>query len=192
MSDRISLAVLRTFAPYLAAIVAVAALDSAGVLGKATAWSFVGALAVVGMASALLTALRGAEQQAAVDRAIAAGHAPIANPAIAARRRARFMRPKYRRMLAGSLRHLVAESVGTSRARPMIPLDRTGISESADRLEQIAEVLEHPADPPVQVVAMVNELLSSPQSPFYRSGRLVPGEDLRREANRILYLAAVR
>jgi len=192
VSDRISLSVLRTFAPYLAAIVAVAALDSADALGKATAWSFVGALAVVGTASALLTALRAAEQQSAIDRAIAAGRMPSAVGGIAARRRARLMRPGYRRMLAGSLRRLVAESVGTCRARPSIPFDRMQISESADQLVKIADVLEQPADPPVQIVAMVNELLCSPESPVYRSGPLARSKDLRREANRILYLAAVQ
>jgi hypothetical protein len=183
---------MRTFAPYLAAIVAVAALDSAGALGKATAWSFVGALAVVGTASALLTAIRGAERQAAIDRAMAAGDVPASRGDVAARRRARLMRPGYRRMLAGSLRRLVAESVGTCRGRPMVPFDRRQISESADELEQIAEVLEQPAEPPVQVVAMVNELLCSPESPVYRSGPTVKNKDLRSEANRILFLAAVR
>jgi hypothetical protein len=192
VSDRISLSVLRTFAPYLAAIVAVAALDSAGALGKATAWSFVGALAVVGTASALLTALREAERQSAVDRALAAGRLSSSQAGVAARRRARLMRPGYRRMLAGSLRRLVAESVGTCWARPMIPLDRRQISESADQLDQIAAVLEQPVDPPVQVVAMVNELLTSPESPVYRSGPLATNKDLRHEANRILFVAATR
>lgn len=183
---------LRTFAPYLAAIVAVAALDSAGALGKATAWSFVGALAVVGTASALLTALHAAERESAIDRAMADGQMAVARTHAGARRRARLMRPSYRRMLAGSLRRLVAESVGTCRARPTIPLDRQRISENADQLELIADVLEQPAEPPVQVVAMVNELLCSPESPVYRSGPFPSRKDLRREANRILFLAAVR
>jgi len=191
VSDRISLSVLRTFAPYLAAIVAVVATDSAGALGKATAWSFVGALAVVGTASALLTAIRFADLQSAVDRAIAAGRVPASWEGIARRRLARLTRPGYRRMLAGSLRRLVAESVGTCRGRPMLHIDRTQVSANAERLELIAYVLEQPADPPVQVVAMVNELLCSPESPVYRSGPFAPHrKDLGGEANRILYLAA--
>jgi len=118
-----------------------------------------------------------------LDRQLADGARPEANPVLAAR--AMFLTSAaYRRALAASLRRmLVASASPQARPRlavarssagvarqPHVPLRRDRIARSASGLAGLAGFLAEQRPVPARGVAMVSQLLADGGGPLYRAG----------------------
>ncbi len=117
-----------------------------------------------------------------LDRELAGGARPEANALLAAR--AVFLTSvRYRRVLATSLRRMLAASaVPSARPRPAaapksagaasrlyIPLSRDRIARSAPGLAGLASCLAAPRPVPARGVALVSQLLTDGCGPLYRA-----------------------
>ena len=118
-----------------------------------------------------------------LDRQLADGARPEANPVLAAR--AMFLTSAaYRRALAASLRRMLAASLspetrprlaiarssaGVAR-QPHVPLRRDRIATSASGLARLAGFLTGSGPVPARGVAMVSQLLADGGGPLYRGG----------------------
>jgi hypothetical protein len=106
-------------------------------------------------------------QAGTLDQELARGDSPESCEYLGVRAQ-QLTSARYRRMLAASLRRMLAEADGPRGNRRFVP--RKQIATAADELAELAERLCAPGPVPVRGVAMACELLREGTGPLYRDG----------------------
>jgi len=110
----------------------------------------------------------------ALDAALMAGMSPESSVPLALHAE-RLSAPAQRRLLARSLRRIVAASEAPAVGRRSVPLNRVGVQRARNELESLADRLTSGGPVAVRGVARLRALLSDGTGPLYRpveAGRL--------------------
>jgi hypothetical protein len=106
-------------------------------------------------------------RKGSLDRRLAEGADPAANPALA-RRALQLSSPRFRAGLASSIRNLIDAAVEPARGpSAAVPLERRQILEERERLLQLADDLESSDRLEPRGLALVERLLTDGNSPIY-------------------------
>lgn len=178
---------LRSAAPY-AVILAAAPVMAAG---RAITWRWALAMATAALVAAAGAGAWGWMRRVMVcdlaDRWIATGAGAPPADAVVTQRRAQLSSTREQRMLATSLRRLVAAAQEPARVSARVPTDRRAVRAEAAAIERLAAHLAD-VNTPVEArsVALVHLLVSDAGSPLYRNGQ-PGGEDLHRRLTQVLF-----
>jgi hypothetical protein len=178
---------MRSAAPYAVILAATPLLEAGGSITQQWAVALAAASVLAAAGAGLWSWMQRIRLCDLVDRWIATGAGAPPPTALVRQRREELQSVRERRMLATSLRGLVAAVQAPPRVSVRVPTDRRTVTAEAALIERLAA---HLADmnAPVEArsVALVHMLVSEPGSPLYRHGQPAR-DDLHRRLTQILF-----
>ena len=178
---------LRSTAPYALILAAAPLMAVGGAITRQWAVALAAASVLAGAASSVWCWMQRVMLCDLADRWIATGAGAPPPDAVVRQRRVELSSPRERRMLATSLRRLVAAAQAQPRVSGRVPTDRRTVTAEAALIERLAAHLAD-VNTPVEArsVALVHMLVSDAGSPLYRYGP--PGRDeLHRRLTQVLF-----
>jgi hypothetical protein len=174
----------RAILPYAAVLAAAPAFVAGQALSLRAGIATAGSALAAAAGAWVWSVVARAQQRDRADRFIAngAGHAP--SPAVLAERRAELVSGRERRMLATTLRRVVASVDRPPVRSARVPLDAAAVRAERAQIERLAATLSA-TDVPVTArgVARTSLLLTDAMSPLYHRG----GEELHRRLIQTLF-----
>jgi hypothetical protein len=178
---------LRSAAPYAVILAATPLMAAGGAFTREWAWALAAAAALAGAGAGVWGWMQRVMLCDLVDRWIATGAGAPPPDAVVTQRREELGSERERRMLATSLRRLVAAAQAPPSVSARVPADRRMVTAEAALIERLAAHLAD-VNTPVEArsVALVHMLVSDVGSPLYRHGQ-PGGDDLHRRLTQVLF-----
>ena len=178
---------LRSTAPYAVILGATPLLEAEGSITQQWAVALAAAAGLAAAAAAFWSWVQRVMLCDLADRWIATGAGAPPPTAVVTQRRAELQSVRERRMLATSLRRLVAAAQAPPTVSVGVPTDRRTVTANAALIERLAAHLAD-VNTPVEArsVALVHMLVSDAGSPLYRNGQPAR-DDLHRRLTQTLF-----
>lgn len=178
---------LRSAGPYAVILVAMPLMAAGDAIPRPWAAALAAASVLAGAASSLWSWLQRVTLCDQADRWIATGAGVPPPDAVVKHRREELSSARERRMLARSLRRLVAAAEAPPKVSVRVPTDRRSVTAEAALFERMAARLADVSAPvDVRAVARVHLLVTDAGSPLYRY-RSTGGDDLHRRLTQIVF-----
>ena len=178
---------LRSAGPYAVILAATPLMVAGGAITRQWAVALAAASVLAGAGSSLWGWMQRVMLCDLADRWIATGAGAPPADAVVTQRRQELSSARERRMLATSLRRLVAAAQAPPRVSGRVPTDRRTVTAEAALIERLAAHLAD-VNTPVEArsVALVHMLVSDAGSPLYRYGQPAR-DDLHRRLTQVLF-----
>jgi hypothetical protein len=178
---------LRCTVPYAAILTAAPLMAAGGAITRPWAVALAGAAVLAGGGASVWGWMQRVMLCDRADRWIATGAGAPPPEAVVRQRREELTGARERRMLATSLRRLVAAAQAPPSVSARVPTDRRTVTAEAALIERLAACLAD-VNTPVEArsVALVHVLVSDAGSPLYRDGQPAR-DDLHRRLTQVLF-----
>lgn len=178
---------LRSASPYAVILVATPLMAAGGAITRQWAVALAAASLLAGAGASVWGWMQRVMLCDLADRWIAIGSGVPPADVVVTQRRQELVSARERRMLATSLRRLVAAAQAPPRVSVRVPTDRRTVTAEAALIERLAAHLAD-VNTPVEArsVALVHMLVSDAGTPLYRYGQPAR-DDLHRRLTQVLF-----